>query len=157
MFSKLGRRPGSGDGAGGTEDGVLPKGPTQRQSSLLTDLLGKFSAKQREAKRQKELVLEGHFLEFYDATVSQSEMGASGDGSELRGQVTVMQFQELLVTKLQLPLDSRQVFELFNEWEDACDNIEGSTGVKADSGNATGRARVFAALLVQRGLFKDPI
>jgi len=119
------------------------RSPNKRQSTLLGSLLTKFSLKQKDAKAQREERLEALFIAFDNEHNSDSSTG----------ELTLEQFQQFLAENMHIAnLASRDVLELYNEWEDSNEEIDEEcvgNEVQAE------RAKAFVSLAVRNGLLKE--
>jgi hypothetical protein len=121
--------------------------PTRKQSALLGSLLTKFSLKQKDAKAQREERLKALFVAFDNESNPNSSSG----------ELTLIQFQQLLEERMQLKqLVNRDILELYNDWDDACENADEEAD-EEDSHNEmqAQRAKALVSLVIRRGLSKD--
>jgi hypothetical protein len=84
----------------------------------------------------------------------------SSEDALLNGELTIADFQALL-TKMGFDLDSRQELDLFNCWEDECEQEEEmsideeESEETAGSLDRDGRAKAFSRTMLMQGLFID--
>jgi len=131
---------------GSTGNSTSPKKPTAKQTTLISNLIATKIARQRDIKRQQAVQIEGLFRDV------DREMNT---GTE-QGELSVPNFNEVL-ERLDLRLDNREVMELFNEWEDQCEaDEEERSSFDEDEGlnQQLSRAKVFATVVLSRGLFR---